>query len=180
MDKAVVLLDGGYIDALNRDIFGRKRINYQRLSEELCEPDCVRFRTYYYNCPPYQNDPPTPDQRQRKASYDRFIHRLRRRPRFIVREGILRLISRIPFDVEQKGVDVLFACDLVRLAARNVIQKAIIVAGDSDYVPAVNIAKEEMVITELVYVPGRCSPHLYNICDERRRLTQALIDSVSF
>lgn len=97
-----------------------------------------------------------------------------------MREGRLRLISSDPFDVEQKGVDVLFACDLVRLAARNVIQKAIIIAGDSDYVPAVNIAKEEMVITKLIYVPGHCSPHLYNVCDERRRLTQALIDSVSF
>jgi len=75
-------------------------------------------------------------------------------------------------------VDVLFACDLVRLCARNVVEKAIIVAGDADFVPAVEIARKELVITKLFYYPGRCSPHLYDVCDEREKLTQDLIDSV--
>ena len=63
---------------------------------------------------------------------------------------------------------------------RRIIQKAIILGGDADYVPAVNIAKEEMVLTKVVYVPGHCSPHLFQACDERNRLTQTLIDLVSF
>lgn len=180
MDKAVVLLDGGYVDALNRDHFGRKRIEYERFSDGLCQPDCARFRTYYYNCPPYQDDPPTPDQSLKTSNYNRFIARLQKKPRFVVREGMLRLISRTPLDVEQKGVDVKLACDLVRLSARNVVHKAILVGGDSDFVPAVEIAKEEMVLTELVYYPGHCSPHLFDVCDERRLLTQRFIDSVTF
>jgi uncharacterized LabA/DUF88 family protein len=180
MDNAVVLIDGGYLDALNRDVFGKKRIDLLRLSEELCKPDCERFRTYYYHCPPYQDDPPTPEQQIKKAGYDKYVSRLQRKPRFVVREGRLRLLSRTPFKVEQKGVDVLFACDLVRLAAKNVIQKAIILGGDADYVPAVKIAKEEMVLTKVVYVPGHCSPHLFQACDERSRLTQTMIDLVSF
>jgi len=98
----------------------------------------------------------------------------------MVREGRLRVISRTPFDLEQKGIDVLFACDLVRLAASRLIEKAVIIGGDADFVPAVAIAKEEMIITKLCYVPGHCSPHLWNICDERMVLTQEFIDRVSF
>lgn len=180
MDKAAVLIDGGYLDKVNTNVFGRRRIDLEKFSDELCKPDCVRFRTYYYHCPPYQYNPPTLQQRRFKASYDKFIHKIRQKPRFEVREGMLRLISRTPFKVEQKGVDVLLSCDLVRLAAKNAIEKAIIVGGDSDFVPAVKIAKEEMILTEVCYVPGNCSPHLRTECDMKRILTQDLIDAVSF
>ena len=172
-----MLIDGGYIDAINRTHFDRQRIDLLAFSNKLCEPDCTRFRTYYFNCPPYQGNPPTEYQRGRKGSYDRYINRLRRIPRFIVREGRLRLISEEPFEVEQKGVDVFFACDLVRLSASRAIQMAVIVAGDADFAPAVNIAKEEHVITKLVYYPGSCAPALYDACDERIRLTKELIES---
>jgi uncharacterized LabA/DUF88 family protein len=177
MDKAAVLIDGGYIDAINRDHFGRQKIDLLSFSSILCEPDCTRFRTYYYNCPPYQGNPPTEYQKSRKAGYDRYINKLRSLPRFIIREGILRLISEEPFEVEQKGIDVLFACDLVRLSASRAIQEAIIVAGDADYVPAVEIAREEHVIAKLVYYPGSCAPALYDACDERVRITRELIES---
>lgn len=179
MDRAVVFIDGGYIDKINMNLYGYRRILLDRLSDEICKPDCVRFRTYYYHCPPHQDDPPTEDQRRRKAGYDKFVGRLREKPRFMIREGRLRVVSRDPPVFEQKGVDVLFACDLVRLAATHTVNKAIIISGDSDFVPAVAIAKEEMVLTSLWYAPGHCSPHLWTICDERNALTQELIDSVS-
>lgn len=179
MDKAAVLIDGGYIRALNRSQFGMKNIDYLRFSVSLCGPNCERFRTYFYICPPYQDTPPTEDQKRRKAEMDSFLSSLRRYPRFQIRLGRLRRIPRPPW-FEQKGVDVLFACDLVKLSVGKAIQKAIIVSGDSDFVPAVRIAKEEMVITKLWYYPRHCSPHLFDVCDERERLTQTLIDSVSF
>lgn len=180
MNRAAVLIDGGYLDGLNREIFGYKRIDLEKFSSALCAPDCERFRTYYYHCPPYQDNPPSPEQSSKKANYDRYVMKLRSKPRFMVREGRLRVISRTPFDLEQKGIDVLFACDLVRLAASRLIEKAVIIGGDADFVPAVAIAKEEMIITKLCYVPGHCSPHLWNICDERMVLTQEFIDRVSF
>ena len=179
MEKAAVLIDGGYIRALNRDHFGMKSIDFQKFSDDLCKPDYERFRTYYYICPPYQDNPPTPQQRQKKAGMDSFLFHLRRHPRFIVRLGRLRLISRNPLKFEQKGVDVKLACDLVRLSAKGVIQKAILVSGDSDFVPAVEIVKEDLVLTKLVYYPYHRSPHLFDACDERERLTQSFIDSVS-
>ena len=175
--KAAVLIDGGYIRALNKTHFGLKNINFLKLSDLLCEPDCTRFRTYYYIAPPYQDPIPTQKQRQMKADMDKFLHQLDQYPRFVIRLGRLRRTGKNKF--EQKGVDVLFACDLVRLAAARVIDKAIIVSGDSDFTPAVEIAKEEMVITKLVYYPSACAPALYNACDERQKITQILIDMVS-
>jgi uncharacterized LabA/DUF88 family protein len=175
--KAAVLIDGGYIRALNRDYFGFKRIDFLKFSEELCKPDCTRFRTYYYICPPYQSDPPLKKERDLKSNMDKFLHELKKHPRFEIRLGMLKKTGE---KYEQKGVDVLFACDLVRLAAAKVIDKAIIVSGDSDFEPAVKIAKEEMIITKLVYYPGACAPALFDACDERMRLTQDFIDSISF
>lgn len=75
-------------------------------------------------------------------------------------------------------MDVLFAIDLVRLSAGHYIQKAIIVAGDSDFVPAIIAAKEEMVLTELVYCPKEYSRHLYDVCDDRTPLTAEFMASV--
>ena len=178
LGKAAVLIDGGYLRALNKNHFGMKRIDFLKLSEELCKPDCIRFRTYYYIAPPYQSTTPTKKEKTLKASMDKFLNILDRYPRFIIRLGRLRKTGKNRF--EQKGVDVLFACDLVRLAAAKVIDKAIIISGDSDFTPAVEIANEEMVITKLVYFPGACAPALYNACDEREKLTQSFIDSISF
>jgi len=178
MDKAAVLIDGAYVNRLNHDHFGMKRIDYLRFSDGLCQPNCERFRTYYYNCSPYQDSPPTQEQRQRKADMDKFLAHLKAYPRFEVRLGVLR--RDLSGNFQQKGVDVLQACDLVNLAAKGAIHKAVIVSGDADIVPAVKIAKEEMIITKLAYHPNHCAPALFQICDENIQLTQSFIDSVSF
>jgi len=177
MDRAVVFLDGGYIDKIKDYYIGREKLDYIKLSEQLCSPECMRWRTYYYHCPPYQDDPPTQEQRERKAGYDRYADRLGRLDRFILREGRLRLVKREPYEVEQKGVDVLLACDLVRLSATHQIHRAIIVGGDADFVPAVKIAKDEGVLCVLYYKGDACSPHLRDVCDERRLITEEMIRS---
>jgi uncharacterized LabA/DUF88 family protein len=50
---------------------------------------------------------------------------------------------------EQKRVDVMLSVDLVRHAAAGHIQHAILVAGDSDFIPAVAAAKESGVTVSL-------------------------------
>lgn len=127
---------------------------------------------------PYQSNPPTRHERQLYAGMDQFLYNLKRLPRFEIRLGRLRKYGGNKF--EQKGVDVLFAIDLVQLSVGKHIDKAIIVSGDSDFVPAVRIAKDNMVITELFYHPIEYSHDLYDVCDERQEMTQAFIDSVSF
>ncbi len=83
--------------------------------------------------------------------------------------------SNPPF--EQKGVDVLLSVDLVKLSSSNKIDKAVLVSGDSDFVPAVRASKDAGVIVELFYSKGQnISNELHQICDDRFVITQDMID----
>jgi uncharacterized LabA/DUF88 family protein len=67
--------------------------------------------------------------------------------------------------------------DLVKLSSSNRIDKAVLVSGDSDFVPAVRAAKDAGVIVELYYSKGQnLSNELYQICDARFVITQDMID----
>jgi uncharacterized LabA/DUF88 family protein len=144
-------------------------------SHHLCT-GCERFRTYVYDCPPYQSPNPTDAEKKRKSDADRFFTALDRLPRFEIRFGRLRKTNSQP-PYEQKGVDVLLSVDLVKLSSSNKIDKAILVSGDSDFVPAVRAAKDAGVIVELYYSPAQnLSNELFQICDDRFPITRDLID----
>ena len=81
-------------------------------------------------------------------------------------------------EFEQKRVDVLLAVDLVRLAWQNKIDKAVIIAGDDDFVPAIMDVKNAGIITILYYSRQSYSRELFKTCDERRTLDEILANSV--
>jgi|GEM_PF-3535725 len=56
MTRVAIFIDGGYFRAYLRQI-GEPRIDFLKLSQKLSKPDDL-FRTYYYNCMPYQSNPP--------------------------------------------------------------------------------------------------------------------------
>src|SRR3972149_1398081 len=160
-DYAAVFLDGGYLDKVLEG-FGFPPIDYQAFSDEICRRsgDFTRFRTYYYPAPPFQGSSPppsqgsspTPEERTRYANKMRFFNRLKYLDRFEVRLGKLEL-RRCPncgdARPRQKRVDSKLAIDLVRIAAKNQVKKAILVAGASDHAPAVEVAKEESALVAL-------------------------------
>ncbi|MCS6769693.1 MAG: NYN domain-containing protein [Candidatus Caldarchaeum sp.] len=188
-EKAAVFIDGGYLEKLlkhyfaekridpaaNREVMVEPRIDFLRLSELLCK-GYERFRTYYYNCMPYQSNPPTREESERYSNKRRFIQYLQRLPRFQVRLGRLRKTASGEF--EQKGVDVQLAIDLVELAAVRTIRKAVLIGGDADYVPPVKKARDFHVIVELYYHSRHVSDELFDACDERTEITEELVDSV--
>lgn len=69
--------------------------------------------------------------------------------------------------------------DLVQLGAKGQIQEAILVAGDSDFIPAVSAAQADGVLVRLYH--GR-NPHsdLWEKADERIEFDQDFIGSVAF
>ena len=88
------------------------------------------------------------------------------------------------YAIKQKGVDVRFSIDLVSLATDKKIDKAILITGDSDFIPAINYARETgMKIflycykskkhatsgREIFYYSG-----LWYACDERVNITPDL------
>ncbi len=104
---------------------------------------------------------------------------MERLPRYKVRLG--RLARRVGKDgrprYSQKRVDILLGVDMVQLAAKQAIQEAVLLAGDSDFIPAVAAAQSEGVVIRLFH--GR-RPHndLWQVADERTQITQDLIQSV--
>jgi uncharacterized LabA/DUF88 family protein len=79
---------------------------------------------------------------------------------------------------QQKRVDILLGVDLALLAAKHQITDAAILAGDSDFLPAIEAAKPEGVVIHLFH--GN-SPHrdLISACDERTQFDQAFIDAIT-
>lgn len=174
MHRSAFFIDGGYLAKVLRNSFGEPRIDYLKLSEKLCE-DSERLRTYYYNCMPYQSDPPTPGERVRFSRMDKFLFTIRRLPRFEVRLGKL---SRIGGQFVQKRVDILLAVDLVRMSWDKQIGTALLLTGDSDFVPAVQAAKDAGVLTQLYYSKDAVHDELLDACDDCFEITPDLIDEI--
>ena len=162
-----------------RDEFNKARIDYGALSAQMAG-DLDILRTYYYDCLPYQGNPPTQDESNRYSRRRSFFSMLNSLPRYNVRLGRLAFrgvdaTGKPRF--EQKRVDILLGVDMVQLAARRTIQEAILLAGDSDLIPAVAAAKSEGVVIRLFH--GQ-RPHndLWQEADERTRITQDFVDSI--
>lgn len=180
MARVAVFIDGGYIDRVLRDEFSRIRIDYRRLSDALTQhvaPGAEILRIYYYHCLPYQDNPPTDEQRQRTSSMQSFFRGLRRTPRIEVREGRLAYRGQDSLGqpiFEQKRVDLQLGVDLSILAGKRLIDYAVIVTGDSDLIPAIEAAKNEGVV---VCVAHGDRPHdeLLDAADERIRINQSII-----
>lgn len=93
-------------------------------------------------------------------------------PRLDFRVGRLQYVAGT---FKQKGVDVCFSVDLVKLSCKGIIDKAVMITGDSDFVPAVNVAKEEGIVTILYYSKKRpmyVHNELLDSCDETYEIDQ--------
>lgn len=174
MEKAAVFIDGGYLSKVLKLEFNKPRVDLTGLSEKICG-DYERLRTYYYDCMPYQSNPPTESEKKRYSGKDKYLYRLRRLPRFEVRLGKL---SKRGEEFEQKRVDVLLAVDLVRMSWDKQINKAILVAGDSDFVPPIQAAKDAGVLTQIYYSKTAVHDELLDACDDYFEMTQELVNSV--
>jgi len=115
----------------------------------------------------------------------RFITALTYLPRFEVKLG--RLVKRgedsngVPILI-QKRVDLMVGIDMVLLAAKGKITNVALLSGDGDLIPAVEVVKSEGVLVTLWHggfsKDTAASRELYEICDERKEITQDIIDKI--
>ncbi len=178
--RGAIFIDGGYLDQILKN-FKWARIDYSKLCEVLLN-EVPLLRTYYYHCLPYTSPEPTEDQKTEYANADKFQKTLSRLPSFTVRRGKLAYrgtdeTGRPVF--EQKRVDVALATDLVMHATKRLITHAVLITGDSDFIPAVEIAQSEGVNIALFY-SSNSSPHdeLLDAVDSRKLITQEMIESI--
>ena len=185
-DKADVFIDGGYF-AKVRENLGVYKLGIVKFSELLCQDSKMeRLFTFYYDCPPFQSNPPTEPEKTRKAGFDKFIYSLRHQPRLQVRLGKLSRIDTIcdscgktTIKHKQKRVDNLLTVDLTRAVWKDNINKAILVTGDSDFVPAVDEANHAHILTHVYYLNAgntRIHDELFEACSERTEITRELLE----
>ena len=179
MSRIAIFIDAGYFQVMTREEFGVPRIDFGKLAAKMAGGKEI-LRTYYYDCLPYQSNPPTADEADRFSKRQRFHYALERIPRFQVRLGRLEYRGKTTAGepiFEQKRVDILMGVDLALFAAKHQITDAAVLAGDSDFLPAIEAAKPEGVVVHLFH---GLSPHrdLVSTCDERTRIDQAFIDSI--
>lgn len=178
MGKSAIFIDEGYVAKILKDSFFSPAIDYAKFSQLLAHDNQI-LRTYYYTALPYKSKIPTPEEQKRFDNKQRFLDSLRRLNFFEVRLGKIQMaydkFGRMFY--RQKRVDALLTLDLVRLAMKQLIEEAIIVSGDSDFIPAIECAKEEGIQVQLVYEAEHLpSNDLLLTVDTRRELTPEDID----
>ena len=184
MSAVTVYIDGGYLDKVMFHQFPGQRIDMGKLAQEMAEQEEL-LRAYYYHCLPYQSNPATPEESQRYSSMHRFITSLEYLPRFQVRLG--RLVYRgddstgRPIFI-QKRVDTLIGVDMAILAGKGRISHIALLSGDADLIPAVDAVKGEGVLFTLwhggLHTSDSPARELYEKADERREITQRLVQSI--
>jgi len=178
--RVAIFIDGGYLDWTLMHELNRAQLDYKKFSEKLAEGRDL-LRTYYYHCEPWQSNPPTTEEAQRFSNMQRFLHRLKTFPNYEIRLGKLAFRGINQSDgkpiLEQKRVDITLGVDMVLLSTKQRIEHAVLVAGDSDFLPAVQVARDEGVTVHLN--PG-ARPHqdLWDRCDQRTQINAAFISSL--
>lgn len=172
-EKSAIFIDGAYLNQVLKKHFRETEIDFLKFSESICErTETKRLRTYYYNCLPFQRKDNAEDS-QRIQNMEKFLTKLRRLPRFEVKLGRLQLIGGF---FKQKMVDILMSLDIVDLCYSRQIQHAILVAGDSDFVPAIKQARESGAIIHLFYHPTTIHHEILDHVDEIHEITKEFVD----
>ncbi|MEK6913416.1 MAG: NYN domain-containing protein [Nanoarchaeota archaeon] len=173
MEKCAIFIDGGYLNRINRDYFDSSSIDYLKLCDEICNTlKLTRLRTYYYNSMPIIRKGNKEDEKKH-SKMQLFFASLKRLPRFEVKLGRLQLIGG---QFKQKMIDVLMSLDIVSMCFDNQIQQAILIAGDSDFIPAIKKAKDCGAIIHLFYHPKSVHNEMLDEVDELHILSEELIN----
>lgn len=179
MGRIAIFIDGGYLDRVLKDELSAAKIDYGLLAGKMTGSNEL-LRTYYYNCLPYQSNPPTAQERKRFGDKQSFYAKLNKLTRFEVRLGRLAYRGmdgngRPLF--EQKRVDLMLGLNLVLLSVKRQITHAAILAGDSDFIPAIEAAKNEGVLIHLFH---GLKPHseLWDAADERATFDRSFISPI--
>lgn len=187
--RSVALVDAQYLLAA-RSKAAVDPFDLLEFSERIVPRFHWRFRTYYFDAPPYiPVNNATEEQRARFHEAEEALKGIARLDRFCVRRGYCQWTSRKakPLDhpgpiervgiIEQKLVDVLLATEMTRVALSKEALHIELVAGDSDFVPAIQAARNAGALVRLFYYKQGDTTYgdrLFDEVDERVDLSEIL------
>jgi uncharacterized LabA/DUF88 family protein len=127
------------------------------------------------------SDPPTDEENKAYNNAQRFYSGyLTKLSRFEVKFGQLSYRGKDQQGkpiLQQKRVDLMLGLDLALLATKGRITHAAVIAGDSDFIPAIKVAKDEGVLIHLYH---GMKPHnqLVEEVDERQVIDQNFLADI--
>ena len=138
--NAIMIIDGNYLYQAVKNAFGIKRpkfpdcaYNFIRHYEKAENIKVHLIRVRYHDSPPCDGG-----SEQFTKKKNRFLDKLREMPKFDVVLGRCQTKNREGYG--QKGVDVNMAIDIVNYASN--IDALFVISGDSDLIPAFDIARK--------------------------------------
>jgi uncharacterized LabA/DUF88 family protein len=179
MRRIANFIDAAYLEQLTRELSGPSS-DFHALADRM-SGKCDVLRSYYYDCLPYLGGNPSTENRNRHARKQGFLTALSHLPRFTVRLGKLEFRGRYDNGrsiYQQKRVDVSLGVDLAVLATKHLITDAAFLAGDSDFVPAIEAAKAEGVVVHLFHGED-AHDDLIRLCDERSVIDYEFVNSIA-
>ncbi|PIN77608.1 NYN domain-containing protein [Candidatus Woesearchaeota archaeon CG10_big_fil_rev_8_21_14_0_10_34_12] len=162
-EKCAIFINGSYINKILKSQFSEAKVDYLKFSEKICSDlKLRRLRTYFYHCLPLVRNN-NPQDISRKANMQKFLANLKRLPIFEIKLGKLQIIRN---QFKQKMIDVLMSLDTANISYEKQVQHIILIAGDSDFIPAIKKAKDCGIITHLFYNPSSVHNEILDEIDE--------------
>ena len=173
MKRTIVQIDGGHVRAIATNAGHDFSPNFiEAFARSLSRDDEDVLRVLFYDCAPFQGSKPRPisGTTQTFAKSDGWLRDLSGRDFFAVRLGILKWRGWSPKAIiargaavtdqdfkpqfEQKGVDLRIGLDIATYAMDGLVDRIILVTGDTDLIPAMKLARRKGVQIVGIDFPG--------------------------
>ncbi len=191
--KVNILIDGGFFNrkflethkraATPTDVVTEAN-NAMRLliAKTAGDTKDILFRVYYYDCKPYSGKAKSHDKSQeivfsKSNIYSTkcfFLKELTKQDKFALRLGELSFdgwkqdlhnqqIYKPCF--RQKGVDMKVGLDMASMATKRIVDKIILIAGDSDFISPIKFVRKEGLQVYLYSMGHKVKAQLLEHCD---------------
>ncbi len=152
--RTLILVDAGFLSKLSQYLGNGKYLKFDitSLLNIFAKKENFKIeRIFYYTAPPFVSNRPTEDENRRKENYDKFLLKLKKNSIITIREGRCQRVKEgNRYKFSQKGVDTLLTIDLIETSAKYPnIKNVILIACDTDFIPAINNAYKKGVKTIL-------------------------------
>ncbi|PIN88454.1 hypothetical protein COU61_04875 [Candidatus Pacearchaeota archaeon CG10_big_fil_rev_8_21_14_0_10_35_13] len=147
MVDSLVFVDDGFFGLVKKRFYKEdgKPKSYLQTFRNICSKEGLNLKhLYIYTAPPYQSPIPTQKEDFLMKQYQNMTKMLRRKKWITLREGRCRKIinSEGVGEFSQKGVDALIILDMCDIKDNHPgINKIILIASDSDFVPVIERMK---------------------------------------
>ncbi len=159
-DRIMVFIDGSNLYHSLKENFKRTDVSMGKLAERLLEKRRL-IRVYYYNARVGRKEEP-----ERYVRQLAFFDGISSTPYFELRLGRLVYQNWPHSPPYEKGVDIQLATDLLTHSYKNNFDVAILVAGDNDYVGALQAVKDNGKNVEVaLFGKERTSKALRDVAD---------------